>query len=60
MYDAVRLFARGLTDLDISQHVSVDPVQCDVGHGWQHGNSLLNYMKMASLESFSITGTKTE
>ena len=48
IYDAVQVFARALSDLDISQHISVEPVPCDGGHAWQHGNSLLNYMKMVS------------
>ena len=57
MYDAVHLFARALTDADMSQDITPTRLSCnsvaggnDGGEGgtWQHGSSLLNYMKLVS------------
>ena len=48
MYDAVRLFAKALDDLDRSRHIDVTPLDCDGDSAWVHGNSLVNYMKWVS------------
>ncbi len=47
-YDAVMLVSKALTALDASQVVEGRPegLGCDAKHTWQHGNSLINYMKM--------------
>ena len=46
IYDAVTLFARALTDLDRSQDVQTQSIDCTGRDTWQHGNSLVNFMKM--------------
>ena len=40
------MFARALTDLDRSQEVEPVSIDCSGRETWQHGNSLVNYMKM--------------
>ena len=42
------MFARALTDLDRSQDVLPVSIDCAGRETWQHGNSLINYMKMVS------------
>ena len=50
MYDAVRLFATALHDLDSSRdNIHITPLPCDGDKSWSHGDSLTNYMKMVSL-----------
>ena len=46
IYDAVQMFARALTDLDRSQDVQPVSIDCTGRETWQHGNSLVNFMKM--------------
>ena len=46
MYDAVQLFSQALHDLDLSQNIDITPLSCDGHYTWQHGNSLVNYMKL--------------
>ena len=48
IYDAVHLFAQALHDLDHSQEINTSPLSCDGSETWQHGNSLVNYMKLVS------------
>lgn len=48
IYDAVHLFAMALHDLDHSQDIDTRPLACDGTQTWQHGNSLVNYMKLVS------------
>ncbi|XP_069951037.1 glutamate receptor ionotropic, kainate 2 isoform X4 [Cherax quadricarinatus] len=45
MYDAVTLFAKALDDLDNSHQVDIDKLYCEGDKTWQHGNSLINFMK---------------
>lgn len=49
MYDAVYLFAKALHDLDASQQIDINPINCDSAvDTFSHGFSLINYMKVAS------------
>ncbi|KAK7026645.1 hypothetical protein SK128_015457 [Halocaridina rubra] len=48
MYDAVHLFAKALDDLDASHDVIIDKLYCEGDKAWQHGSSLINYMKLYS------------
>ncbi|XP_045125479.1 glutamate receptor ionotropic, kainate 2-like isoform X1 [Portunus trituberculatus] len=45
MFDAVILFASALTTMDKSGQVSIRELNCSGDRTWQHGNSLINYMK---------------
>jgi len=49
IYDAVKLLATALQDLDQSQSIDVSPVSCENGVPWPHGSSLINYMRPVSL-----------
>ena len=49
MYDSALLFATALSELDRSQDVETTLLSCDSEQTWQHGNSLINYMKLVSL-----------
>ncbi|XP_045135924.1 glutamate receptor ionotropic, kainate 2-like isoform X4 [Portunus trituberculatus] len=53
MYDAVRLFAKALDDLDRSRHIDVTPLDCDGDNAWVHGNSLVNYMKWVQVNGLT-------
>jgi ionotropic kainate glutamate receptor 2 len=47
MYDAVYLFAKALHDLDTSQQIDINPINCDsIMETFSHGFSLINYMKV--------------
>jgi len=46
VYDAVYLFAKALHVLDSSQTIDIRPLKCESNDAWQHGYSLINYMKM--------------
>lgn len=48
MYDAVHLFAKALDDLDNSREVDIKKLYCEGDQTWQHGSSLINYMKWYS------------
>ena len=48
LYDAVHLFAKALDELSRAQEVKVHPMSCNKAKEWEHGNSLLNYLKMVS------------
>ena len=50
MYDAALLFATALSELDRSQDVQTAALSCDSELTWQHGNSLINYMKLVRLK----------
>ena len=54
IYDAVHLFAQALHDLDHSQEINTSPLSCDGSETWQHGNSLVNYMKLVSIWFFFV------
>ena len=52
IYDAVHLFAQALHDLDHSQEINTSPLSCDGSETWQHGNSLVNYMKLVNIDFY--------
>ncbi|KAL9900013.1 kainate-type ionotropic glutamate receptor subunit 1D isoform 1-T1 [Glossina fuscipes fuscipes] len=53
MYDAVHLFAKALHDLDTSQQIDIHPINCDGQSTWQHGFSLINYMKIVEMKGLT-------
>ena len=58
IYDAVHLYAQALHDLDRSQEINTKPLSCDGSETWQHGNSLVNYMKLVIKDiNFKICST---
>ena len=46
VYDSALLFATALSELDRSQDIETTALNCDSEQTWQHGNSLINYMKL--------------
>ncbi|XP_032457765.1 glutamate receptor ionotropic, kainate 2 isoform X2 [Nasonia vitripennis] len=55
MYDAVHLFAHALHVLDASQQIDIKPLSCELTNTWDHGYSLINYMK--NVEMTGLTGS---
>lgn len=55
MYDAVKLFANGLQQLDLSKSVSFPVISCDMAVSSSDGSSLINLMKPISVKG--LTGT---
>merc|ERR550532_3389913 len=53
IYDAVHLYAQALHDLDRSQEINTKPLSCDGSETWQHGNSLVNYMKLVEMKGLT-------
>ena len=45
MYDAVILFAKGLHQVAGARDINTMSLSCTKQNTWNHGNSLLNYMK---------------
>ena len=54
MYDAALLFATALGELDRSQDIETAVLSCDSELTWQHGNSLINYMKLVSMQGVIV------
>jgi len=48
IHDAVRLFAHGLSRLNYSNSIDIKPLDCEKKMNWQHGASLINFMKSVS------------
>lgn len=49
------MFARALTELDRSQDIETSTLDCNSDNTWQHGNSLINYMKLVSCNEHDFT-----
>ena len=49
MYDAVKLFVLAIGALDNSTTVTISQLRCEGEQAWEHGNSLINYMKLVSV-----------
>ncbi|RWS26385.1 glutamate receptor: ionotropic kainate 3-like protein 2, partial [Leptotrombidium deliense] len=45
IYDAVKLLATAVQDLDQSLSIDVSQISCENGTPWPHGSSLINYMR---------------
>ncbi|XP_046669515.1 glutamate receptor ionotropic, kainate 2-like [Homalodisca vitripennis] len=52
--DSVALFARGLRHLNLSKDIQMRALDCQDTISWEHGYSLINYMKMSEFQG--ITG----
>ena len=65
IYDAVKLLALSLQELDQSKSIEITPINCENEIPWTHGSSLVNYMRPTSfngvtgLVSFDQTGCRT-
>lgn len=67
IYDAVSLLASAIRDLDIGESIDAQSLSCESTNGetWQHGSSIINYMRSMSIEgltgrvSFEQTGRRS-
>ncbi|XP_069950782.1 glutamate receptor ionotropic, kainate 2-like isoform X2 [Cherax quadricarinatus] len=53
MYDAVKLFVLAIQALDNSTDVQLTSLVCEGEVSWDHGNSLINYMKLVQLQGLT-------
>ncbi|XP_045122120.1 LOW QUALITY PROTEIN: glutamate receptor ionotropic, kainate 2-like [Portunus trituberculatus] len=53
MYDAVKLFVLAIGALDNSTTVTISQLRCEGEQAWEHGNSLINYMKLEKLLGYT-------
>ncbi|XP_023349760.1 glutamate receptor ionotropic, kainate 2 isoform X2 [Eurytemora carolleeae] len=53
VYDAALLFAKALNELDRSQDIQTVNLDCESEETWQHGNSLINYMKLVEMDGLT-------
>ena len=54
MYDAVKLFATALSELDRSKQLVIERLSCENEQSWNNGWPVTNYMKMQTIKG--ITG----
>ena len=52
MYDAVKLFAKALQDLDRIKPININMISCENENPWQSGSTLVNYMRMVGYNFF--------
>lgn len=48
MFDAVHVVVSAVRELNRSQEIGVKPLSCTSPFIWQHGTSLMNYLRMVS------------
>ncbi|XP_064628474.1 glutamate receptor ionotropic, kainate 2-like [Lineus longissimus] len=54
IYDAVYLFARALHDIgSTAQNIVPQQLSCRKSESWDHGSSLINYVKMTQIDGMS-------
>lgn len=46
MFDAVHVVVGAVRELNRSQEIGVKPLSCTSSLIWQHGTSLMNYLRM--------------
>ncbi|XP_069497036.1 glutamate receptor ionotropic, kainate 5 isoform X2 [Ambystoma mexicanum] len=49
MFDAVHLVVNAVRELNRSQEIGVKPLLCSTSQIWQHGTSLMNYLRMVGI-----------
>lgn len=49
MFDAVHVVVGAVRELNRSQEIGVKPLSCTSPQIWQHGTSLMNYLRMVKL-----------
>jgi ABC-type amino acid transport substrate-binding protein len=54
IYDAVKLLAIAIQELDSSQSIEIASIRCENEIPWTHGSSLINYMRPISFKG--VTG----
>lgn len=51
MFDAVHVVVSAVRELNRSQEIGVKPLSCTSPVIWQHGTSLMNYLRMVDAHS---------
>lgn len=49
MFDAVHVVVSAVRELNRSQEIGVKPLSCTSPLIWQHGTSLMNYLRMVNM-----------
>uniref|UniRef100_A0A6I8PGA2 Glutamate receptor n=1 Tax=Ornithorhynchus anatinus TaxID=9258 RepID=A0A6I8PGA2_ORNAN len=52
MFDAVHVVVSAVRELNRSQEIGVKPLACTSSNIWQHGTSLMNYLRMVKLNKY--------
>ncbi|KAI4580831.1 hypothetical protein MJG53_010373 [Ovis ammon polii x Ovis aries] len=53
LFDAVYAVVSAVQELNRSQEIGVKPLSCGSAQIWQHGTSLMNYLRMVELEGLT-------
>ncbi|XP_044145443.1 glutamate receptor ionotropic, kainate 4 [Bufo gargarizans] len=53
LFDAVYSIVNAVQELNRSQEIGVKPLSCASAQIWQHGTSLMNYLRMVELEGLT-------
>ncbi|XP_074972404.1 glutamate receptor ionotropic, kainate 4 isoform X3 [Phalacrocorax aristotelis] len=53
LFDAVYAVVTAVQELNRSQEIGVKPLSCGSAQIWQHGTSLMNYLRMVELEGLT-------
>ncbi|KAM9079284.1 glutamate receptor ionotropic, kainate 4 [Megaptera novaeangliae] len=53
LFDAVYAVVMAVQELNRSQEIGVKPLSCGSAQIWQHGTSLMNYLRMVELEGLT-------
>lgn len=59
MFDAVQVVVRAVRQLNRSQEIGTRPLSCSSPLIWQHGTSLMNYLRMVHTLTHTHTHTLT-
>lgn len=55
MFDAVHVVVGAVRELNRSQEIGVKPLSCTSPQIWQHGTSLMNYLRMVKLHIYYMS-----
>lgn len=58
MFDAVHVVVGAVRELNRSQEIGVKPLSCTSPQIWQHGTSLMNYLRMVNPPAHITTFTR--
>nr|XP_033770635.1 glutamate receptor ionotropic, kainate 5 isoform X1 [Geotrypetes seraphini]XP_033770636.1 glutamate receptor ionotropic, kainate 5 isoform X1 [Geotrypetes seraphini] len=53
MFDAVHVVVNAVRELNRSQEIGVKQLSCKTSHIWQHGTSLMNYLRMVEYDGLT-------
>lgn len=59
MFDAVHVVVSAVRQLNRSQEIGVKPLSCTSPLIWQHGTSLMNYLRMVHTHIYTHLNTHT-